>query len=151
MFSRVSVETSIIRLTLCVSNYFQPEELEMALVLHLWTHWSAKHCQLSHCISRGPVGPLCHAKRCHSHASLIALDLIRFASSFLQSKSALPAEIIFLRKQLTLYQERQVQPRQATNATRLTMVWMARPFDWKEPLPTIREGRMLFPGDRETG
>lgn len=86
-----------------------------------------------------------------AHASLIALDLIRFAASFLQSKSVLPAEIVFLRKQLALYQERQIQLRQATDATRLTMVWMARPFDWKETLSTIRAGRILFPGERETG
>jgi len=45
---------------------------------------------------------------------------------------------LFLRKQLALYQERQVQPRRATDATRLTMVLAARLFDWKEALISVR-------------
>ena len=53
------------------------------------------------------------------HASLtlhcISLDFIRFLGSLLQSRSALAAENLFLRKQLALYQERQVRPRRATD------------------------------------
>jgi HTH-type transcriptional regulator/antitoxin HigA len=37
-----------------------------------------------------------------------------------------------------LYQERQVRPRWATDATRLTMVWLGRLFDWKEALIAVR-------------
>jgi hypothetical protein len=48
------------------------------------------------------------------HASLtlhrISLDFIRFLGSLLQPRSALAAENLFLRKQLALYQERQVRP-----------------------------------------
>jgi len=40
-------------------------------------------------------------------------------------------ENLFLRKQLALYQERQVHSRRATDATRLTVVLAARLFDWK--------------------
>jgi hypothetical protein len=76
------------------------------------------------------------------HASLtlhrISLDFIRFLGSLLQSRSALAAENLFLRKQLALYQERQVRPRRATDATRLTMVWLGRLFDWKEALIAVR-------------
>ena len=61
-----------------------------------------------------------------SHAFLtlgyVSLDFIRFLGSLLRSCSALAAENLFLRKQLALYQERQVQPQRATDATRLTMV-----------------------------
>jgi putative transposase len=70
-----------------------------------------------------------------SHASWtlyhLAFDLIRLLGNFLQSKSALGAENLFLRKQLSLYQERQARPRRATDATRLTMVMLAKLFDWK--------------------
>ena len=38
----------------------------------------------------------------------------------------LAAENLFLRKQLAMYQERQVKPRRATDATRLTLVWLSR-------------------------
>ena len=65
-------------------------------------------------------------------------DFIRFLGSLLRSKWALPAENLFLRKQLALYQERQVRPRRATDATRLTMVLAARLFDWKEALISVR-------------
>jgi hypothetical protein len=57
--------------------------------------------------------------------------------SLLQSRSALAAENLFLRKQLALYQERQVRLRRATDATRLTMVLAARLFDWKEALVSV--------------
>src|SRR5439155_18262949 len=77
-----------------------------------------------------------------SHAFLtlyhVSLDFTRFLSSLLQSRSALASENLFLRKQLALYQERQVQPRRATDATRLTMVLGARMFDWKEALISVR-------------
>ena len=76
------------------------------------------------------------------HASLtlyhISLDSIRFMGSLLRPKSALAAENLFLRKQLALYQEREVRPRRATDATRLTMVLTARLFDWKEALISVR-------------
>jgi putative transposase len=77
-----------------------------------------------------------------SHAFLtlydVSLDFIRFLFSLLQSRSALAAENLFLRKQLALYQERQLRPRLATDATRLTMVLAARLFDWKEALISVR-------------
>ena len=77
-----------------------------------------------------------------SHASLIlyqlTVDFIRLLGSFLQSRSALAAENLFLRKQLSLYQERQVRPQRVTDATRLTMVLVAKLFDWREALMTVR-------------
>src|SRR4249920_1408847 len=68
----------------------------------------------------------------------VSLDFIRFLDSLFQSRSALAAENLFLRKQLAVYQERQVQPRRATDAARLTMVLAARLFDWKEALVSVR-------------
>ena len=77
-----------------------------------------------------------------SHASRtfypLTLDIIRLLRSSLQSRSALAAENLFLRKQLGLYRERQVRPRRATDATRLTMVMLAKLFDWREALLTVR-------------
>ena len=49
--------------------------------------------------------------RAFSTLYYLNLDFIRFLGSLLQSRSALAAENLFLRKQLALYQERQVQPR----------------------------------------
>ncbi len=77
-----------------------------------------------------------------SHAFLtfyhVSLDFTRFLGSLLQSRFALAAENLFLRKQLALYQERQVRPRRATDATRLTMVLLGTLFDWKQALVSVR-------------
>ncbi len=42
------------------------------------------------------------------------------------------AENLFLRKQLALFQQRKVRPRNASVATRLTMLVLAWFFDWRE-------------------
>ena len=76
--------------------------------------------------------------RAFSTLYYLNLDFIRFLGSLLQSRSTLAAENLFLRKQLALYQERQVRPRRPTDATRLTMVLAARLFDWKEALVSVR-------------
>jgi len=68
----------------------------------------------------------------------LTVDFIRLLGSFLRSRSALAAENLFLRKQLSLYQERQVRPHRATDATRLTMVLVAKLFDWREALMAVR-------------
>lgn len=56
----------------------------------------------------------------------------------LRSPSALAAENLFLRKQLALYQERHVNPKRATNATRFTLVWLSRWFDWQPALAVVQ-------------
>jgi transposase InsO family protein len=74
-------------------------------------------------------------------ASLL-LKLSRAAWKFLvlclRPAPALAAEILFLRKQLALYEERQVKPRQATNVTRLVMVWLSHWFDWRSALGIVK-------------
>ena len=51
----------------------------------------------------------------------LALDALRLLRSNLQSRTALVAENLFLRKQLALYRERQVKPRRADPATRAAL------------------------------
>ena len=71
----------------------------------------------------------------------------------LRPSTALAAENLFLRKQLALYQEREVKPRRATNTTRLALVWLGRWFDWRQALAIVqpetftrwhRQGYRLF-------
>jgi transposase InsO family protein len=68
--------------------------------------------------------------------SLIA-DALHYVGLCLRSSPALAAENLFLRKQLALYQERQVKPRQATNAIRVAMVWLSRWFNWRSALSIV--------------
>lgn len=55
----------------------------------------------------------------------------------LRSRAVLAAEILFLRKQLALYEERQVKPRHATNAIRCALVWLSSWFDWRPALRIV--------------
>ena len=56
----------------------------------------------------------------------------------LRPSPALAAENLFLRKQLALYEERQVKPRRATDAMRLAMVWLSYWFDWRSALRIVK-------------
>src|SRR5882724_10154700 len=67
----------------------------------------------------------------------LLVDAAHFLWLCLHSPTALAAENLFLRKQLALYQERQIKPRRATDAARLTMLWLGRLFDWKEALIAV--------------
>src|SRR5215510_1163087 len=66
------------------------------------------------------------------------LDVSRFLCLCLRPSPALAAENLFLRKQLALYQEHHTTPRRATNATRLTLVWLGRWFDWRQALVIVQ-------------
>jgi putative transposase len=80
----------------------------------------------------------------HSFAQLartllaFLVDGLRYLGLCLRSPAALAAENLFLRKQLALYQERGVQPKRVTPATRLALVWLARWFDWRQALVLVQ-------------
>jgi hypothetical protein len=61
----------------------------------------------------------------------------------LRSPAAPAAENLFLRKQLALYREHSITPRRATHATRLSLVWLARSFDWRRALVIVRPARLI--------
>jgi putative transposase len=67
----------------------------------------------------------------------------RFLRLCLRPRAALAAENLFLRKQLALYQERHIKPQRATDATRLTLVWLARCFDWHRALVIVRPATLI--------
>src|SRR5882724_11068684 len=79
-----------------------------------------------------------------SHLSFVCLlftlmcDAVRFVLLCLRPSPALAAENLFLRKQLTLYQERQTTPRRATNTMRYALVWLSRWFDWRQVLRVVQ-------------
>jgi putative transposase len=50
------------------------------------------------------------------------------------SRTAMAAEVLFLRKQLAYYQDHQIGPRRLTDPARLSLVLWSRLFNWKEAL-----------------
>jgi putative transposase len=70
-------------------------------------------------------------------------DGMRFLWLCLRPSPALAAENLFLRKQLALYQERHVKPRRATNTIRLTFIYLARWFDWRQALAVVQPATLI--------
>ena len=55
----------------------------------------------------------------------------------LRAKSSLAAENLFLRKQLSFYQERKIKPRRTSHPTRLTLVWLSLWFNLRSALIVV--------------
>lgn len=68
----------------------------------------------------------------------LVLDTACFLRLCLRTPMTLAAENLFLRKQLAMYQERDIKPKRATNATRFALVWLSRWFDWRQTLAVVQ-------------
>jgi len=73
----------------------------------------------------------------------VAGDIVQFVLSILRPRGRLAAENLFLRKQLALYLERQVKPRRADDATRLTLVALSRLIDWRQLLTVVKPETLI--------
>jgi hypothetical protein len=74
---------------------------------------------------------------------MFLMDAWRFLLLCLRPSPALETENLFLRKQLALYQEREVKPRQATHPTRIALTWLARRFDWRQALVIVQPATLI--------
>jgi putative transposase len=74
---------------------------------------------------------------------MLLTDAWRFLRLCLRPSPALAAENLFLRKQLAPYQERQIRPRRATQATRMALAWLARWFNWRQALVLAQPATLI--------
>jgi hypothetical protein len=70
-------------------------------------------------------------------------DGLRFFCQAVRSHSALSAEILFLRKQLAFYEERQTEPRRLTDSARASLVIWSRLFEWKDALVIVKPETLI--------
>src|ERR687895_2058009 len=84
-----------------------------------------------------------HLKPLASTLLTLLVDAFRYVGLCLRSPAALAAENLFLRKQLALYQERKVNPRRASHATRLALTVLARWFDWRQALVIVQPQTLI--------
>jgi hypothetical protein len=84
---------------------------------------------------RGPLRPLFQT------LFQVACDLGALIGSAMRSRAQLAAENVFLRKQLALYLERQVKPRRADDATRITSSVCRRTRMLRRTRPTLTSVR----------
>jgi hypothetical protein len=73
----------------------------------------------------------------------LASDLSQFLRLAFQSRTALVAENLFLRKQLAFYCEHKVRPRLLTDAARLSLVFWSRLFDLKKALVIVKPDTLI--------
>ena len=73
----------------------------------------------------------------------VLVDIPRLAMSTVRPRAHLAAENLFLRKQLALYVERQVRPRRATNAVRLTQVALSCVIEWRHVLTIVKPETLI--------
>ena len=64
-------------------------------------------------------------------------DGLQFLNLVARSRTAVAAEVLFLRKQLAYYRDHQIRPRRLSDAARLSLVLWSRLFDWKEALMVV--------------
>jgi putative transposase len=73
----------------------------------------------------------------------VARDLVALIASAMRSRAKLAAENLFLRKQLALYLERQVKPRRADDATRITLAPLSPFVDWRRLLTVVKPETLI--------
>ena len=73
----------------------------------------------------------------------VGWDLIRWCGLILRPRKSLEAENLFLRRQLALYRERGVKPRRVDAATRVTLAFLSRWFDWRRALVVVRPETLI--------
>ncbi len=81
--------------------------------------------------------------RLYSDILHVVFDAIALGRNLLRSRSALAAENLFLRKQLTFFVEREQTPRRTDNATRFTMATLSRLFDWRDALVVVKPDTLI--------
>ena len=73
----------------------------------------------------------------------VAGDVLRLVAAAMGPHSRLAAENLFLRKQLTLYVERQAKPRRADDATRIALVVLSRLIAWRHLLIVVKPDTLI--------
>jgi putative transposase len=73
----------------------------------------------------------------------VLLDVLQFVRTAVHTHGQLAAENLFLKKQLAFYIERKTKPRRASNATRLTLVVLARFIDWRSLLTIVQPDTLV--------
>src|SRR4029450_10448228 len=82
-------------------------------------------------------------RHCLMTAAIVLLDCGRLLTIGLQSRRALAAENLFLRKQLALFQERKIRPRRAADSTRWMMATLSRMFEWRDALWNVKPDTLI--------
>src|SRR5437762_14152621 len=88
-----------------------------------------------------------NAKRSLDSLLILITDLVTdgllFVRLLFRSRTPHSAEVLFLRKQLAFYQERQVQPRRLNDSARFSLILWSRLCNWKEALVIVKPETLM--------
>src|SRR5215472_3444132 len=73
---------------------------------------------------------------------LVADGFLFFLLLF-RSRTSLSAEVLFLRKQLAFYEQRQVRPRRLDDSARFSLILWSRLCDWKQALVIVKPETLI--------
>jgi putative transposase len=73
----------------------------------------------------------------------LAEDVLLFIRLLFRSRTSLSVEVLFLRKQLAFYEERQVQPRRLNDSARFSLILWSRLCNWKEALVIVKPETLI--------
>jgi hypothetical protein len=79
----------------------------------------------------------------------LAGDVLLFFRLLFRSRTALSAEVLFLRKQLAFYEERQVQPRRLNDSARFSLILWSRLGGCRKEVRTEVQGIGFIDRDGE--
>ena len=70
-------------------------------------------------------------------------DLLGLTALAFRQRRSTAAEILVLRRQLALYQERGIKPRRIDAVTRISLALLSRLFNWRDALVVVRPETMI--------
>ena len=70
-------------------------------------------------------------------------DFVGLIALSVRPRRSIEAENLFLRRELALYKERGVKPRRVDAATRLSLAFLSRLFDWRDALVVVRPETLI--------
>ena len=70
-------------------------------------------------------------------------DLLGLVALSFRPRRSVKAENLFLRRQLALYKERGIKPRRIDAATRMSLVFLSKLFDWRNALIVVRPETLI--------
>ena len=90
-----------------------------------------------------PSNPQRRVYHCVVTLLRVVVDMGYLALLLVRSPLALAAENLFLRKQLAMFQERQVKLHRASDASRWVMAVLSRWFDWRSALVVVKPDTLI--------
>jgi hypothetical protein len=100
------------------------------------------------CEQKNASQPVRHCAILTGHVSILSehsliADGLLFCRLLFRSRTSLSAEVLFLRKQLAFYEERQVQPRRLNDSARFSQIFWSRLCNWKEALVIVKPETLI--------